>query len=108
MIIVEVGMFLKKKYKKKLYKIQHNNLNEKRTEIELIVALANYAKHKDEEKLHKHTKEPIIDFGLIKDDKPCDFLLLEGLSLLDKNSDLILVKEKVKTWREYLWLKHDE
>lgn len=93
--------------KRPYYKIEQNSINAKRSRIELIIGLANYAKHKDEEKLRNGTKGILEDFGLMKKDKPSKYLILQGLNLLDENSDLIEVKELVKDWREYLWVREE-
>ncbi len=74
------------------------------TKIELIICLANYIKHKedDNEEFHKHTKRVLSQFNL-NTDKQCDITesaVFRGLDLLDENWDLIAIKDSVLRWRK--------
>lgn len=97
----------KEKNREAYYKIEENRINDKRSKIELIIGLANYSKHKDEKNLHRGTENILKDFGLIQEGITNDYLILEGLNLLNEESDLIEVKEFVKDWREYLWSRDE-
>lgn len=76
------------------------------TQIQLIIALANYFKHSDENnKLHKQTEDcfrkvNILRFSRKGDERYEDTLIIEGLLLLIKDirdvSDLLQI---VKDWR---------
>lgn len=74
------------------------------TKIELIICLANYIKHKedDNEEFHKHTKRVLSQINL-NTDKQCDITesaVFRGLDLLDENWDLIAIKDSVLRWRK--------
>lgn len=98
---------VEEKNKEAYYKIAQNSINDKRSKIELIIGLANYAKHKDEKNLHRGTGNILKDFGLIQEGITNDYLILEGLNLLNEEGDLIQIKEFVKDWREYLWSRDE-
>jgi hypothetical protein len=74
------------------------------TTIELITALANYAKHKDEGLL-KGTI--IILDGFRLNYKDVIYLnetaIFQGLDILDSDWDLIKIKDYLTDWRESLW-----
>lgn len=77
-----------------------------RTNIELIIALANYAKHKDEGDPHPGTSAVLDTFNF----KYKDLIYLEegpifrGLTILNQNYDLFKVLKEVLHWREQLWI----
>jgi hypothetical protein len=76
-----------------------------RTEIELIIALANYTKHKDWGELHTGTKNILSDIGL-KTDLDTDITelpIFEGIEILSSLWDLNEVLKIVTNWRESLW-----
>ena len=74
------------------------------TNIELIVTLANFAKHKDE-KIHTGTAEILDAFNL--NHKKAIYLdeavIFPGLTLLNKDWNLFQIKKYVIDWRESLW-----
>lgn len=79
------------------------------TQIQLIIALANYFKHKDgNDKLHEHTIECLKKVDLLKfsekiDNDREDTLIIEGLSLLIKDlRDVSNLLKIVKEWRTSL------
>jgi hypothetical protein len=76
------------------------------TQIRLIIALANYFKHKDgNDKLHEHTIECLRKADLLKfsekEESECeDTLIIEGLFLLIKDlTDVSYLLQIVKEWR---------
>lgn len=90
--------------KHQLYKLGNNKENSK-SMIELIIALANYSKHKEEGTPHKGTKDILDYFQLTYEnvtylDKSAIF---EGLTLLDSSWDLLNIMKIVTEWRELLW-----
>jgi hypothetical protein len=92
------------------------NVNSKTTRIELIIALANYYKHRDlPTELHKYTINPLFDLGIehkyiydIENNKyfnkmGADSPIFKGLNHLTKQwefNDLITITSE---WRENLW-----
>ncbi len=87
------------------YKIESNVNGFSKTKIELIIGLANYIKHKDEQELHKGTREILESFGMnlsidIEVEKSPIYL---GLSILDEKWNLFAIRDSVKNWREKLW-----
>ncbi|MCX3266457.1 hypothetical protein [Pedobacter agri] len=91
--------------KEKIYKLGNKIGDSGRSNIELIIALANYTKHKDWGEPHKGTREILSDVGL-KCDIDVDILeapIFEGVELLSHTWDLLEVTESVKAWREMLW-----
>jgi hypothetical protein len=93
------------KEKESCYKVEQNPKDGKRSKIELIIGLANYAKHKDDGTLHKGTKDILDHFKLTYnnvthlDKSP----IFQGLTLLSEEWDLFQVKNLVTDWRDYLW-----
>lgn len=87
------------------YKIGEYISNSNKTNIELIIGLANYLKHKDDDgPLHKGTQEILECFNL-NTDKEADIdksPIFEGLSILNKDWDLSLILKIVTDWREKL------
>jgi hypothetical protein len=76
-------------------------IENKLTSVELIVWLANYYKHKDEE-INQLTKDNLNKYNLLNEDLPVN----EGLTLLSKNWDLYEVTEYVVGWRRNLEQKY--
>ena len=79
------------------------------TQIQLIISLANYFKHRDENnKLHKQTEEcfkkvDILRFSSKGDERYEDTLITEGLLILIEDiRDIQGLLEIVKTWRKNL------
>ncbi len=79
------------------------------TQIQLIISLANYFKHRDENnKLHKQTEEcfrkvDILRFSSKGDERYEDSLITEGLLLLiDDIRDIRGLLEIVKNWKKDL------
>jgi hypothetical protein len=98
------------KEKESYYKLEQNSKEGNRSKIELIIGLANYAKHKDEGTPQKGTKDILDHFKLTYydvtylDKSP----IFKGLTLLNEDWDLFQVKNIVTAWREYLWSKNEE
>jgi hypothetical protein len=97
------------KERSKYYKLEQNSIHINRSRIELIIGLANYAKHKDEGLPHKGTKD-ILDFFKLNylnvaylDRSP----IFEGLSLLEENWNLFEIKNLVTEWREFIWSRNE-
>lgn len=80
--------------------------NSNRTNIELIITLANYAKHKDEGDPHPGTSTVLDAFDfkyknlIYLDEGP----IFRGLAILNADYDLFKIMETVISWREHLWL----
>jgi hypothetical protein len=80
--------------------------NYEHTQIELIIALANYFKHRDDDKsLHKGTTSILENFHLEYGSKVDieDSPIFKGLLLLSKEWDLLEIFSIVINWREKLW-----
>jgi hypothetical protein len=91
----------------KYYKTEPDLDDFNKTSIELIIGLANYSKHKDDDgNLHSGTKEILECFGLNvdKDSELDESPILNGLNILSDKWDLFVVLKTVTTWRENLWL----
>lgn len=97
---------LQNQYKK--YKLGKLVNDTKRTEIELIIGIANYFKHRDDENdLRKGTSTVLLDCNLKinKDTDVSESPIIKGLELLTEKwslSDLITI---VDNWRENLWVE---
>lgn len=97
------------KEKESYYKLEQNCKEWNRSKIELIIGLANYAKHKDEGTPYKGTKEILDYFNLnytdvtYLDNSP----LFQGLTLLNADWDLFKVKNLVTDWREFIWSRNE-
>lgn len=78
------------------------------TKIELIITLANYAKHRDE-RLFEGTTTILDAFNLnYKDVISLDeAAIFQGLEILDKDWNLFKINEYVVNWRESLWLSKE-
>lgn len=103
------------------YSIDKKVNNAQTTRIELIIAIANYYKHRDlPPKLAKHTLKSLNDLNIefkeiydVENDKYFHKIgsgspVFEGFSLLSEFwnfNDLINI---VSEWRENLWLKEEE
>ncbi|WP_428330325.1 hypothetical protein [Mucilaginibacter sp.] len=75
------------------------------TTIELITALANYTKHKDEGVPHSGTLSILESFNLRYDVIYLDeAAVFQGLTILNKDYDLFKIMDYVVKWRESLWL----
>jgi len=91
--------------KDQIYRLSQKLKNSSRTDIELIISLANYTKHKDWGEPHKGTKNTLSDLGL-KSDLEVDIVespIFEGIELLSPSWDLKEVLDRVSVWRESLW-----
>jgi hypothetical protein len=97
------------KEKETYYKLEQYLKEGNRSRIELIIGLANYAKHKDEGTPHKGTKDILDHFNLNYED--VTYLdkspIFQGLTLLNEDWDLLQVKTFVTDWRELLWSKNE-
>ena len=86
-----------------------NKINETgRTDIELIISIANYFKHKDHPKnLYGETPKILNDFNLPfgKEIDIVDSPIYKGLEILSKSWDLDIIINASEKWRENLWLK---
>jgi len=87
------------------YKLNHNPTINEKTRVELIIGLANYAKHKDEGTPHKGTKDTLDYFNLnYKNDTYIDNSpIFQGLTLLSTDWNLFEIKNYVTEWRELIW-----
>lgn len=97
---------LENQYKK--YKLGKLVTDSKRTEIELIIGIANYFKHRDDENdLRKGTSTILLDCGL-KINKDIDITespIIKGLELLTNEWGLSHLITIVENWREDLWIE---
>jgi len=95
---------LEKQYLK--YKIGEEFNNSRRTKIELIIAVANYFKHRDHPKeLRGETSKILTDFN-IQFDKNVDIInspIFKAIGLLSKNWEVNDLIEIVVNWRNKLW-----
>lgn len=95
---------LEKQYLK--YKLGDKVDKTGRTNIELIISIANYFKHRDHpSNLIGETPKILRDFNL-QFDKDVDIEnspIFKGLELLSEIGDLETVINMVKNWREKLW-----
>jgi len=92
------------------YKLEPNVEGYSKSKIELIIGLANYAKHKDDGIPHKGTKEILECFNLdYQDILYLDkSVIFQGLSILNKDWNLLQIKELVTNWREMIWTRNIE
>lgn len=76
-----------------------------RSFIELVIALANYIKHKEEAPLHKGTREILIAFRLnVSDDVDItESPIFEGIDLLSSKWCLSEIMTMIESWRKSLW-----
>lgn len=92
------------------YSIEPLSNDFERSQVELIVGLANYSKHKDDgSTLHKGTKEILESFKLQLGDNVeiGNSPIFKGLTILNESWDLFEVMKVVQTWREKLWLEQN-
>ena len=88
------------------YKTGSTLILDKRTEIELIIAIANYYKHRDDEsELRNSTKSVLEDLNLnyTSSFPPEKRAILQGLRVLSESDNLQEITNKVLQWRELLW-----
>lgn len=86
------------------YKIDSNLMNFHKSSIELIIGLANFIKHKDDDELRKGTKDILDCFDLkYVDNDIINSPIFEGLSLLNKDWDLFEILKIVTNWRKKLF-----
>jgi hypothetical protein len=99
---------LDKQYLK--YKIGNKIKGTGRTDIELIISLANYFKHRDHpQNLTGETPKILNDFNL-QYDKTLDIAnspIFKGLEILTKDWNLDVVIKVAESWREKLWSKEE-
>lgn len=90
--------------KYKYYQLDDIILGNGRTAIEMVIALANYAKHEEEGKLHSNTTSVLDDLGFIHL-KPdiTESPLFKGIELISNEWDLSRLLELVLAWRERIW-----
>ncbi|THD31918.1 hypothetical protein [uncultured Flavobacterium sp.] len=93
------GKDLQTKYYKLGNKLKPSNY----TLIELIVALANYIKHKedDAEDFHRSTRNVLTNFKL-NTNKDCDITesaIFKGLDKIDQDWNLKNIQSRVEEWR---------
>lgn len=71
----------------------------------MIIGLANYIKHREENELHKGTREILESFrlNLDKDIEIEKSPIFEGLTILSDDWNLFEVLEIVTDWRKKLW-----
>lgn len=95
---------LNKQYDK--YKLGIYLDNYERTDIELIIGLANYFKHRDDHKnLRTGTTNILSDFNL-QFDKATDIEnspIFKGLNIFTQTWELSEIIKVVENWRERLW-----
>ncbi len=88
------------------YKINSKVMGYDKSGIELIIGLANYFKHRDDEvDFHNHTKQILECFELKYKDRMFieESPIFEGLYILNENWNLFEILEIVRNWRESLW-----
>jgi len=89
------------------YQLEPNVEGYSKSKIELIIGLANYAKHKDDGIPHKGTKEILECFNLDYQDISYQdkSAIFQGLTILNKDWNLFEIKELVTNWREMIWTR---
>ena len=85
------------------YKIGSKSKSYDKSNIELIIGLANYFKHKDEERLHAGTQNILDAFNLKPSSRIEESPIFEGLAILDEKWDLFKLYEIVINWRKELY-----
>lgn len=104
-----------------LYSIDKKVSNSQTTRIELIIAIANYYKHRDlPTKLHPNTTKPLedlkIEYKEIYDEKDEKYYhiigscspVFNGFSLLSEPWSFNDLIDIATDWRENMWLKEEE
>ena len=92
--------------KTKYYYLQTKFKNYEKSDIELIIGLANYSKHKEDDGLlHKGTSEILKSFSLdISKEIDIDSSpIFEGLTILTESWNLFEIESKVNNWRANLF-----
>jgi len=92
--------------KNKKYKLGKILNNYQRTDIELIIGLANYFKHRDDNnKFHKGTIQILNDFNFRYDENidTIDSPIFKGLSLFSETWELAEILKVVQNWRDKIW-----
>lgn len=96
-------IFNSSKEKHRYYQLGTKITGYNMTEIELIIGLANYSKHVDDDgPFHPQTKQTLEHFNL-RTNKEFDIdnsPIYKGLELLNNNSDLFELVKIVKEWRK--------
>jgi hypothetical protein len=99
---------LDKQYLK--YKIGNKIKNTGRTDIELIISVANYFKHRDHPKnLIGETPKILNDFNF-QFDKEVDITnspIFKALDIFSENWNLDVLIKAAESWREKLWSKEE-
>lgn len=94
--------------KEVLYKVGKGITSSKKTQIELIIGLANYFKHRDDNRsIHRGTRNILDSFG-IDYSEDLDITrspILQGMDTLDENWSLLKLIDIVEEWRETIWVK---
>jgi hypothetical protein len=95
------------------YEIGQKINNSSITNIQLIVTLSNYYKHRDDLRpLQKHTTKVLDKLDLAynietsdghKFDPPDDSPITLGVEMLSKDYNLLEILSKVTSWREEIW-----
>ena len=93
--------------KAQYYKVKTNLNTFDRSSIELIISLANYSKHKDDNELHKGTKDILESFKLNDFDRIENSPIFTDLTILSVNWKLSEVFEIVIDWRKKLFLLYN-
>jgi len=96
--------------KEKYYRIGENWRHYPKTSIELIIGLANYSKHKDDDSLfHKGTRHVLESFQLDINEDPYNdnSPIFKGLEILSDKWDMFEILEIVIYWREKLWASNE-
>lgn len=102
-------LYKKASEKTKYYNIEPNYRNFNRSNIELIIGLANFIKHKDDEKpLHDGTKKILIDFNLPYQNDSENSPIFGGLTILSEKWDIFEVYKSVKDWRTKLFEEYEK
>ncbi len=93
------------KINKTIYYKKGNILTNDRTDIELICAIANYFKHRDDLDGAKHARIVLTDLNLDFDDilEPENLPIIRGTEILSEKWDLLEITKIVTDWRESLW-----
>lgn len=96
---------LDKQYLK--YKLGDKIKETGRTDIELIISISNYFKHRDHpKKLIGETPKILSDFNF-QFDKNLDIAdspIFKGLEIFSKSWELEIVIQAIERWREKLWI----
>ncbi|MCF8459342.1 MAG: hypothetical protein K9G46_01330 [Flavobacteriales bacterium] len=99
---------LVKQYEK--YSTGAEKLKNERTKVELIIAIANYFKHRDSlGDLHEPTRQILADFKLnyAKDADVFNSPILKGFDILSEKNELSEIMELIFEWRKSLWLEEN-